>query len=160
MLNKPTHEVELVYYGTTGSKKCEERPTSMLPEIAAHIQKPVTCCNKCIAMMIRPSPLVLFLSNFADTDNPLNNELGEDQYMNITVEQELNFPDTTFLASVLSLAQVIFMPGHTLYLQQNVISSNVCIAQLNVSCGRFKSPKPTGTNCTLHQVPPVHPFST
>ena len=26
--------------------------------------------------------------------------------MNITVEQELNFPDTTFLGSVLSVAQV------------------------------------------------------
>ncbi|KAL3159758.1 ATP-dependent DNA helicase II subunit 2 [Trebouxia sp. C0009 RCD-2024] len=57
MLNKPTHEVELVYYGTT------------------------------------------------ESDNPLNDELGEDQYMNITIEQELNFPDTSFLASVLSVAQ-------------------------------------------------------
>jgi hypothetical protein len=32
--------------------------------------------------------------------------MGEDQYMNITVEQELKFPDTTFLSSVLSPEQV------------------------------------------------------
>lgn len=43
---------------------------------------------------------------FAESDNPLNDELGEDQYMNITIEQELNFPDPTFLTSVLSVAQV------------------------------------------------------
>ncbi|KAL0036571.1 hypothetical protein WJX79_000925 [Trebouxia sp. C0005] len=57
MLNRPTHEVEVVYYGTT------------------------------------------------ETNNPLNDEMGEDQYMNITVEQELKFPDTTFLSSVLSPEQ-------------------------------------------------------
>lgn len=43
---------------------------------------------------------------FAESDNPLNDDLGEDQYMNITVEQELSFPDTSFLTSVLSVAQV------------------------------------------------------
>jgi len=32
--------------------------------------------------------------------------MGEDQYMNITVEQELKFPDTSFLSSVLSPEQV------------------------------------------------------
>ncbi len=32
--------------------------------------------------------------------------MGEDQYMNITVEQELKFPDTSFLSSVLSPQQV------------------------------------------------------
>lgn len=41
-----------------------------------------------------------------ETDNPLNDEMGEDQYMNITVEQELKFPDTAFLSSVLSPEQV------------------------------------------------------
>ncbi len=32
--------------------------------------------------------------------------MGEDQYMNISVEQELKFPDTAFLSSVLSPDQV------------------------------------------------------
>ena len=42
----------------------------------------------------------------ADTDNPLNDEMGEDQYTNITVEQQLKFPDTDSLFAVLSLQQV------------------------------------------------------
>ena len=32
--------------------------------------------------------------------------MGEDQYLNITVEQELKFPDTESLAALLSLKQV------------------------------------------------------
>lgn len=76
------------------------------------------CCLKLLPVLrslflpqsVPCSELVLVLCNSADTDNPLNDELGEDQYMNITVEQELNFPDTSFLASVLSLAQVTLLP--------------------------------------------------
>lgn len=48
----------------------------------------------------------------AGTDNPLNDEMGDDQYENITVQQKLAPPNTDFLASLLSITQVCSSGGH------------------------------------------------
>ena len=88
MLNRPTHEVEVVLYGTTGELQLQSR-----------VQPTQQACRNAVAAEA-------FAVADAETDNPLNNEMGEDQYLNITIEQELKFPDTESLAALLSLKQV------------------------------------------------------
>ena len=85
MLNKPTHEVELVLFGTTGG-------TVHLHSVLQHSS--IILTNR-LQRACTP----------AETDNPLNVELGEDQYANIVVQQELAPPNLQFLTSILSLSQ-------------------------------------------------------
>ena len=88
--------------------RCSPNPATRWKSCCSEqqVSLPVILRQQWVEWVGVPGLLSRMCSQPAETDNPLNDEMGEDQYENITVQQKLAPPNTEFLASLLSLRQV------------------------------------------------------